>query len=88
MDYMSGRYTPASAVIPHVAEPALSGTYNVEPEALVTTTEPDMAEPIIPAEELTKGTVEPVPTAEQRRWEAPPMEWDATRSVSSINMVT
>lgn len=84
MDYMSGHYTPASAVIPHVAEPAPSGTYNVEPEALVTKPEPDMAEPIIPAEELIKGTVEPVSTTEQRRWEAPPMEWDATRSVSSI----
>lgn len=77
-DYISGRYAPASSVLQHVAEPEPSGTIK-EPEALVTTTEPDLAEPIVPAEELIKGTVEPTPTVEQRRWEAPNMEWDATR---------
>lgn len=62
-----------------MAQPEPSGTTNVEPEPLVTTTEPDMAEPIFPAEELIKGTADITPTVEQRRFEAPTMAWDATR---------
>lgn len=70
-DYISG--------ISAVADATASGTNSVEPETLVTTTELDMAEPVIQAEELIKGTVEPVPTEELRRFSAPNMEWDATR---------
>lgn len=76
MDYISGRYAPASKGLEHVAHPDSSGTINAETEPLVTTTEPDLAETIDLSEELTKRTVH---EGEQRGFEAPRMEWDATR---------
>jgi len=66
-------------VVQHVAEPQTPGTTNMEPEALVTTTEPDMAETVHPAEELIKGTAQTAPEVEHKTFSAPNMEWDATR---------
>ncbi|PSN67661.1 nucleotide-diphospho-sugar transferase [Corynespora cassiicola Philippines] len=52
----------------------------VEPEAPTTTTEVPLSEPGEVVENIDQGVVEPTPTAEQRRFSAPHMEWDATRS--------
>ncbi|EME48507.1 glycosyltransferase family 8 protein [Dothistroma septosporum NZE10] len=43
------------------------------------TATPSMTEPGEPAENISQGYQEPTPTAEQRRFSAPHMEWDATR---------
>ncbi|KAH7402363.1 nucleotide-diphospho-sugar transferase [Phaeosphaeria sp. MPI-PUGE-AT-0046c] len=51
----------------------------IEPEAPVTTTEPPMTEPGEVAENIEQGMLEPTPTAEQRKFSAPEMEWDATK---------
>jgi glycogenin glucosyltransferase len=51
----------------------------VEPGAPVTTTELPMTESGELAENIDQGVVEPTPTAEQRKFSAPEMEWDATK---------
>lgn len=51
----------------------------VEPEAPMTTTEAPLSEPGEEAENIDQGVTEPMPTAEQRRFSAPQVEWDATR---------
>ncbi|ORY14951.1 nucleotide-diphospho-sugar transferase [Clohesyomyces aquaticus] len=51
----------------------------VEPEAPATTELP-LSEPGDLAENIDLGVVEPTPTVEQRKFSAPEMEWDATRS--------
>lgn len=50
------------------------------PEATATSTEMPFTEPGEPAENIQQGIVEPAPTIEVRRFSAPHMEWDATRS--------
>jgi glycogenin glucosyltransferase len=52
----------------------------VEPEATATTTELPMSEPGEAAENIDQGLTEPTPTVDQRKFSAPIMEWDATRS--------
>jgi len=51
----------------------------VEPEAIVTPTEPPMTEPGEEAENIDQGVIEPTPTVQQRKFSAPEMEWDATK---------
>ncbi|KAF2729183.1 nucleotide-diphospho-sugar transferase [Polyplosphaeria fusca] len=48
------------------------------PEA--TTAELPLSEPGEPVENIDQGILEPTPTVEQRKFSAPHMEWDATRS--------
>lgn len=48
-------------------------------EASGAPTENPMTEPGEVAENIDQGLVEPTPTAEQRKFSAPEMEWDATR---------
>jgi glycogenin glucosyltransferase len=50
------------------------------PEAVVNTTELPFTEPGEPAENISQGIVEPPPTVEVRKFSAPHMEWDATRT--------
>jgi glycogenin glucosyltransferase len=52
----------------------------VEPEATATSTELPMSEPGEAAENIDQGLTEPTPTVDQRKFSAPIMEWDATRS--------
>jgi glycogenin glucosyltransferase len=52
----------------------------VEPEATATTTELPMSETGEAAENIDQGLTEPTPIADQRKFSAPTMEWDATRS--------
>jgi glycogenin glucosyltransferase len=49
-------------------------------EAPVTTTELPMTEPGEVAENIDQGVIEPTPTEQQRKFSAPEMQWDATRS--------
>ncbi|KAH7082332.1 nucleotide-diphospho-sugar transferase [Paraphoma chrysanthemicola] len=51
----------------------------IDPEASVITTEAPMTEPGEEAENIDQGVVEPTPTAQQRKFSAPEMEWDATK---------
>ena len=44
-----------------------------------TTAEPSMTDPSELAEDIDQGLVEPTPTAQQRKFSAPGMEWDATK---------
>lgn len=62
---------------PSQAVPSIS----IDPEAPVTATEPPMTDPGEQAENIDLGIVEPTPTVEQRKFSAPLLEWDATRSV-------
>ncbi|KAJ9637231.1 glycogenin glucosyltransferase [Coniosporium tulheliwenetii] len=68
------KYTPEQQVAnaPRAQEP--------EPERPVMTSERPTSSPGEPAENIDQGIVAPVPTSEQRRFSAPRMEWDATRS--------
>jgi glycogenin glucosyltransferase len=50
------------------------------PEVPNTTTEVPMTEPGEPAENIDSGVTEPTPTEQQRKFSAPEMQWDATRS--------
>lgn len=59
----------------------------VEPEASVTTTELPLSEPGEVAENIDQGVVEPTPTAEQRKFSAPEMEWDATKYVELVALM-
>jgi len=43
-----------------------------------------MTEPGEPAENISQGHVIPLPTADQRRFSAPHMEWDATRGAPPV----
>lgn len=45
---------------------------------------PPMTEPGEPSENLDQGNVQPTPTAEQRIFSAPYMEWDATRGAPPL----
>ncbi|KAI7209487.1 nucleotide-diphospho-sugar transferase [Hortaea werneckii] len=49
-------------------------------EAQVGTTELPMTEPTDAAEAVAQGLMRPEPTAQQRKFSAPSMEWDATRA--------
>ncbi|CAA9958885.1 Glycosyltransferase family 8 protein [Pyrenophora teres f. maculata] len=49
-------------------------------EASVITTEPPMTEPADEIQNIDQGVTEPTPTAEQRKFSAPDMEWDATKA--------
>ncbi|CAI6333696.1 unnamed protein product [Periconia digitata] len=51
----------------------------MQPEAPVTSTEQPLSEPGEVSENIDQGVIEPTPTAEQRRFSAPQMEWDATK---------
>ena len=51
------------------------------PEAPATSTEAPFTDPGEAAEDINQGRVVPPPTTEVRRFSAPHMEWDATRSV-------
>ncbi|KAH9873298.1 hypothetical protein J1614_005696 [Plenodomus biglobosus] len=55
-------------------------TATAQPEASAITTEPPMSEPGELAENIDQGVIEPRPTSQQRKFSAPEMEWDATRS--------
>jgi glycogenin glucosyltransferase len=63
-EYTSGRYSPASS--PTGEEPFLTAEAGLSEEREI-------------GEELGQGRIEPTPTAEQRRFSAPHVEWDATR---------
>ncbi|KAJ4361810.1 glycogenin glucosyltransferase [Neocucurbitaria cava] len=52
----------------------------IEPEAPATFTELSMTEPGEEAENIDQGLTEPTPTVQQRKFSAPEMQWDATRS--------
>jgi glycogenin glucosyltransferase len=67
----SGTESKSSAPVPNIV---------VEPEATATTTELPMSEPGEAAENIDQGMTEPTPTVDQRKFSAPAMEWDATRS--------
>jgi hypothetical protein len=54
------------------------------PEASVTTTEGAMGDQPEPEEQMAQHDFEPTPTAEQRRFSAPQMEWDASRSIQLL----
>ncbi len=51
------------------------------PEAPAMTTEVAMGDQPEPVEQMYKQDFEPTSTAEQRRFSAPQMEWDASRYV-------
>ena len=51
----------------------------VQPEASITTTDAPFTDPGEVVENIDQGFVEPTPTAQQRKFSAPNMEWDATR---------
>jgi glycogenin len=57
------------------------------PEASVTTTEGAMGDQPEPVEQMDKEEFEPTPTAEQRRFSAPHMEWDASRYVQCSMLI-
>ncbi|KAF1834763.1 nucleotide-diphospho-sugar transferase [Decorospora gaudefroyi] len=50
------------------------------PEAPAVTTEPPMTEPGDEAQNIDQGVLEPTPTVQQRKFSAPEMQWDATKS--------
>jgi glycogenin glucosyltransferase len=92
---VTGRRAPVRAVQAQVKSESQSASdvyyatgYPVEiargapppPEAIVNTTELPFTEPGEPAENISQGIVEPAPTVEVRKFTAPHMEWDATRS--------
>lgn len=70
VDAASAEHFQTSAPVPNIV---------IEPEAPITTTEPPMTEPGEVAENIDQGVTEPIPTAEQRKFSAPEMEWDATK---------
>ncbi len=51
----------------------------VKPEAATTTTEQPFSDPGETSGNIDQGAVEPTPTAQQRKFLAPTMSWDATR---------
>jgi len=57
------------------------------PEASVTSTEVAMGDPPEPIQQMDQQYFEPTPTAEQRRFYAPQMEWDASRYVGSAKIL-
>ncbi|KAF2817335.1 nucleotide-diphospho-sugar transferase [Mytilinidion resinicola] len=52
----------------------------IEPEAPTTSTELPLSDPGETVENIDQGYVEPTPTVDQRKFSAPIMSWDATRS--------
>lgn len=63
--------------ITHVTGPVPSIV--LEPESHPTATEQPLSDPGERSENIDQGIVEPTPTAEQRKFSAPQMEWDATK---------
>ncbi|CAO2653328.1 Nn.00g027390.m01.CDS01 [Neocucurbitaria sp. VM-36] len=59
---------------------AQTPTIVIEPEAPAVSTELSMTEPGEEAENIDQGLTEPTPTVQQRKFSAPEMQWDATRS--------
>ncbi|KAK3068387.1 hypothetical protein LTS18_000684, partial [Coniosporium uncinatum] len=49
-------------------------------EAPAVSAEPQLSDEPEPAEQFDQGLIEPTPTAQQRRFSAPHMDWDATRA--------
>ncbi|KAF2455924.1 hypothetical protein BDY21DRAFT_365139 [Lineolata rhizophorae] len=92
--YVPGHYAPSTTVQRYVTGESTRADFGItafaqapapappapQPEAAVMTTEPTFTEQGEPAENIQQGIVEPTPTAEQRRFSAPQVEWDATRS--------
>ncbi|KAI8936649.1 hypothetical protein NX059_007047 [Plenodomus lindquistii] len=69
-DEAEGDTTDTRSIVPTTAQH----------EALMITTEPPMTEPGDVAQNIDLGITEPTPTSQQRKFSAPEMQWDATRS--------
>ncbi|KAF1958111.1 nucleotide-diphospho-sugar transferase [Byssothecium circinans] len=69
--------TPHITVPETVTEPEAP---DVSTEAPAVPTEAPLSEPGEVVENINQGVIEPTPTVEQRRFSAPQMEWDATKS--------
>ena len=99
--YVPGQYPPASTTVQqhvHGESTNVSHGYvqmeRVEPvtqvqapEAPPERTEEPLTASLAPAENVDLCPIEPVPTAQQRQWSAPHMEWDATRLGNSFSFL-
>lgn len=64
----------------HAAPAVITAPYAPPAQATAVTTEPSFTEPTQRAEAIEQGLIQPVPTAQQRKFSAPYMDWDATRT--------
>lgn len=75
---VEGEVTTVNFGTPSI-EPLTSTPQITEPGVPATAAEPPLSDPGEISENISQGLVQPTPTAEQRKFSAPTMSWNATR---------